>query len=99
MEHVMTQAEETKEDTLPPATATIEDAGTARKRIKLEIPAERIKGKLEEAFGELQRDAVMPGFRRGRAPKRLIEKRFGGDLRGTVKQQIIAEAYQKAIED
>ena len=97
----MTQVEEVKEeqDNLPPATATIEEAGAARKRIKIEIPEGRIKGKLEEAFGELQRDAVLPGFRRGRAPKRLIEKRFGGDLRNTVKQQLVAEAYQKAVED
>ncbi len=93
----MTEVAET-EDTLPQATSTIEDAGAARKRIKIEIPAERIKGKLDEAFGELQRDAVLPGFRRGRAPKRLIEKRFGGDLRNTVKQQLVAEAYEKAIE-
>jgi trigger factor len=97
-ERPMTQVEETTEDTLPPATSTIEDAGAARKRIKIEIPAERIRGKLDEAFGELQRDAVLPGFRRGRAPKRLIEKRFGGDLRNTVKQQLVAEAYEKAIE-
>jgi trigger factor len=95
----MTQVDETTDDKLPPSTATVEDAGTARKRVKLEIPAERIQGKLEEAFGELQRDAVLPGFRRGRAPKRLIEKRFGGDMRGTVKQQLVSEAYQKAIED
>ncbi len=94
----MTQVEETTEDKFPLATSTIEDAGAARKRIKIEIPAERIKGKLDEAFGELQRDAVLPGFRRGRAPKRLIEKRFGGDLRNTVKQQLVAEAYEKAVE-
>ncbi len=94
----MTQVEE-KQDNLPLSTSTIEEAGAARKRIKIDIPAERIKGKLDEAFGELQRDAVMPGFRRGRAPKRLIEKRFGGDLRNTVKQQLVAEAYEKAVED
>ena len=97
----MTQVEQVEEekDTLPPATATIEEAGAARKRIKIEIPEERIKGKLNEAFGELQRDAVLPGFRRGRAPKRLIEKRFGGDMRNTVKQQLVAEAYEKAVEN
>jgi trigger factor len=87
------------EDQFPQSTATIEDVGSTKKRIKLEIPGERIKGKLDEAFGELTRDAVLPGFRRGRAPKRLLEKRFGGDLRNTVKQQVVAEAYQKAIED
>ena len=95
----MTEVEETVEDKLPNATSTIEDAGAARKRIKVEIPAERIKGKLDEAYGELQRDAVLPGFRRGRAPKRLLEKRFGSDLRNTVKQQLVAEAYQAAIEE
>jgi trigger factor len=99
----MSQVEETKteetKDELPQATATIEEAGAARKRIKLDIPGERIQGKLKEAFGELQHDAVMPGFRRGRAPKRLIEKRFGQDIRNTVKQQVVAEAYEKAIED
>jgi trigger factor len=87
-----------EQDSLPPATATIEDAGAARKRIKIEIPEARIKGKLENAFGELQKDAVLPGFRRGRAPKRLLEKRFGGDMRNTVKQQLVAEAYEQAIE-
>jgi trigger factor len=86
-------------DDLPAATATIEEAGAARKRIKIEIPEARIKGKLEGAFGELQKDAVLPGFRRGRAPKRLLEKRFGPDMRNTVKQQLVAEAYEKAIED
>jgi trigger factor len=94
-----TKPEETTEDTLPKATATIEEAGAARKRIKIEIPGERIQAKLKEAFGELQHDAVLPGFRRGRAPKRLIEKRFGGSIRETVKQQVVAEAYEKAIED
>jgi len=47
----------------------------------------------------LQRDAVIQGFRRGRAPRRLIEKRFGANIRDTVKQQVVAEAYQKAIAD
>ena len=91
--------EEKKEDLLPPAIVTIEDAGAARKKIKLEIPQERIAAKLTDSFGEFQKDAVLPGFRRGRAPKRLIEKRFGSDLKNTVKQQVVAEAYEKAIAD
>ena len=92
-------AAEEKKDDLPPAIITIEEAGAARKKIKMEIPAERIKAKMEESFNDLQRDAVIQGFRRGRAPRRLIEKRFGSNIRDTVKQQVIAEAYQKAIED
>ncbi|MCL2648340.1 MAG: trigger factor [Phycisphaerales bacterium] len=90
---------EVEEDKLPKSTVTIEEAGAARKKVNVVIPEERIKGKLEEAYNELQRDAVLPGFRRGRAPKRLIEKRFGTDLKNTVKQQLVAEAYTAAVED
>ena len=86
------------EDNLPESTAVVEDVGAARKRLKLTIPPERIQAKLKEAYDELQRDAVLPGFRRGRAPQRLLEKRFGESLRGTVKTQIVAEAYEKAVE-
>jgi trigger factor len=92
-------AAEEKKDDLPQAVITISDAGAARKKIKMEVPAARIAAKLEESFKELAHDAVIQGFRRGRAPRRLIEKRFGGDIRNTVKQQVIAEAYQKALED
>src|ERR1041385_4866633 len=88
---IETQQPEEKEDNLPKATAVIEEAGAARKRIKLDIPAERIEGKLQEAFAFLQHDAVLPGFRKGRAPKRLIEKRFGMDIRNSIKQQLVAE--------
>lgn len=95
----MTETQETKQDNLPPFIATVEDAGAARKRVKLEIPAERIQAKIESSYQELQKDAVLPGFRRGRAPKRLLEKRFGPDLKNTVKAQLVAEAFEKAVED
>jgi len=85
-------------DTLPPNVVAIEEAGAARKRIKITVSAERIADKFKTAFDELKKDAVLPGFRRGRAPKRLLEKRFGEDLKQTVKGQVVAEAYEKAVE-
>jgi trigger factor len=92
-------AEEKEEDKLPQAVIVIEEAGAARKKIKMVIPAERIAAKLEEGFKDLQRDAVIQGFRRGRAPRRLVEKRFGTEIRNSVKQQVVGEAYQKALEE
>ena len=89
------------EDNLPPVNVKIEEAGAAQQLpAPSDIPLRAALGaKLDEAFKELQHDAVMPGFRRGRAPKRLIEKRFGENIRNTVKQQVVAEAYEKAIEE
>ncbi len=78
---------------------TVEDAGPARKTITIEVPESRIKDKIEETYGTLRDDAVLPGFRKGRAPRRLLEKRFAESIRDDVKQRILAESYQQALED
>jgi len=83
----------------PEQEVTVEDAGPARKKVTIEIPESRIKAKIEEGFSRLQNDSAIPGFRRGRAPQRLIEKRFGDSIRDDVKGQLLSEAYSQALED
>ncbi len=80
-------------------TVKIEDAGPARKKISIDVPATRIATKLSENFTQLQEEATVPGFRRGRAPQRLLEKRFGTEVRGEVKTQIMAESFQQVVEE
>ena len=43
-------------------TVTLEDAGPAQKKITIEIPESRIKEKIEDSYGSLRDDAVLPGF-------------------------------------
>ncbi|GAI67036.1 unnamed protein product, partial [marine sediment metagenome] len=43
--------------------------------------------------------AVVPGFRRGRAPRRLLEARFGEAVREQVKEELITRSYQEALEE
>lgn len=83
----------------PEQKVTVEDAGPARKRLIIELPEERIKAKIESTYDNLRDDAVIPGFRRGRAPRRLIERRFGESVSADVKGTLISEAYSQAIED
>jgi len=40
----------------------------------------------------------VPGFRKGRAPRRLLEKRFGGEVSDTLVQQLVSTGYMAAIE-
>ena len=56
---------------------TIEDAGTCKKKVSIEIPREKIDYTTETQYKELGKEAIIPGFRKGRAPRRLLEKRFG----------------------
>lgn len=77
---------------------TVQDAGPCRKKITIVIPAEAVDGSMQEAFATVAHEAALPGFRKGRAPKRLIEKRFGGYVRNEARGRLVSQAYQEAIE-
>jgi trigger factor len=81
-----------------PFQITCEDAGPARKRITITIPAEHIADKLEDAMGALAGNAQLPGFRKGHAPKALLERRFGTAVRDETRGQLLSEAYAAALE-
>ena len=78
---------------------SIEETGPASKRLKIEIPAKVVSEKLAESLDSLALEAELPGFRKGRAPKRLVERRFGQAVRKEAMNQIIATAYSEAIEE
>jgi trigger factor len=80
-------------------TVTIEDAGPCRKKVIIEIPEEAIKNATEEQYETLRKDALVPGFRKGRAPRRLLEKRFGKETTEQIKLKLIADASDSAIKD
>lgn len=80
-------------------TVTIEDVGPCKKKISVEVPAEKIKKITDEQYSELSKQAVVPGFRKGRAPRRLLEKRFGKETSEQIKLTLLADASDKAIKD
>ncbi len=61
----------------PKNMVTIEEAGPCKKKVSIEIPEEAIKMATDEQYKTLRKEALLPGFRKGRAPRRLLEKRFG----------------------
>jgi len=77
----------------------IEDAGPAKKRLTITIPPEAISERIEQSMATLRSEAAIPGFRKGRAPKALIQKRFGSAIKDETRNQIVADAYSKAIEE
>ncbi len=75
----------------------IEDTGPCKKKVEIEVPQENIKKKLDEQFRQIAKDTVIPGFRKGRAPMRLVIKRFGENVNEQVKLQILAESSEDAL--
>jgi trigger factor len=82
-----------------PNDVKIEDIGPARKKITITVPAESVTAKLEETLVTMTSEAALPGFRKGRAPRALLEKRFGSTMKQETKNQLIGQAYTTAIEE
>jgi trigger factor len=83
----------------PKNTVTIEEAGPCRKKVVIEIPEEAIKNATDKQYEDLRKEALVPGFRKGRAPRRLVEKRFGKEVTEQVKLKLLADASESAIKD
>ncbi len=94
-----TEAPETKEKDEIRNIVEISDAGPCKKKISIEIPAEKVAKAIDAQYEELRRDAVIPGFRKGRAPRRLLEKRFGKEANEQVKLKLMMDASEAAIKD
>lgn len=78
---------------------TVEEAGPCRKKVTIEVPEEAVKDAIDEQYRDLRKEAVVPGFRKGRAPRELLEKRFGKETTEQVKLKLLAEASGSAIKD
>ena len=77
---------------------SVEDVGPCRKRLRIELPAERVQ---KEYAGRLDRYtalAELPGFRKGRAPRAVVERRFSRNLADETREQLIREGYREAVE-
>lgn len=78
---------------------TITDAGPCTKKVAIEIPAETVSEQLGNSIDTLMTEAALPGFRKGHAPKRLIERKFGSSIKTEAKNQLVASAVSKAFDE
>ncbi|HEX8201295.1 MAG TPA: trigger factor [Isosphaeraceae bacterium] len=77
----------------------ITDAGPCKKHLKVAIPRADIERQVEESFGTFKREAVVPGFRPGRAPRGLVERRFRKEIAGQVKSSLLMACLEQLDED
>jgi len=77
----------------------IENPGGCKRIIRAEVPAEVISEKLAEGFRDINKQVQMPGFRKGKAPRGVLEKRFGKDIANDIKQTLADEVLKKAVDE
>ncbi len=79
-------------------TVQTEDLGGLRMKLTVTVPRETIEGRMSKEFAELKREAAVPGFRKGHAPIKLVEKRFASDVGQQLKSQMFGSGYLAAVE-
>jgi trigger factor len=77
----------------------IEEISTTKKRLKIEIPAERVKEEIQKVLKDIQKKAKIPGFRPGKAPISIIEKKFGKEAESEVLEKLVSQSYDNAIKE
>ncbi|MEW6214357.1 MAG: trigger factor [Nitrospirota bacterium] len=78
---------------------TIEDISPTKKRFRIEIPSDIIEKEIKDSLEKLRQEVKIPGFRPGRAPINLIEKRFGKGVEAEVLERVIPEFYSRALKE
>ena len=78
---------------------TVEDISATKKRLRIEIPAEVIEKEIQDSLEKLRRKTTIPGFRTGKAPVDLIEKRFGKEVESDVLERLIPQGYVDALRE
>src|SRR5690606_58221 len=79
--------------------ATAEKLENNKVALTIEIEAEKVDAALDRAYRKLARDMTIPGFRKGRAPRKVIEARLGKQaLYDEALEELIPAAYFQAIE-
>ncbi|NCO67017.1 MAG: trigger factor [Nitrospirae bacterium] len=78
---------------------SVEDISTTKKRLRIEIPSDVIEKEIGDSIEKVRQKAKIPGFRPGRTPVNIIEKRFGKEVEAEVLDKIIPEYYSKALKE
>ena len=72
---------------------------TCKRELELEIPAENVKKATEKISRDLARVARIPGFRPGKAPVTLIQRRFAEEIKGEVLDSLLPDVLSQSLQE
>jgi trigger factor len=67
--------------------------------LDVECPSKVVDEALRSAYRKIVRQVTIPGFRRGKAPRSLVQRYYGAELFDEAVQQALPQEYIKAVEE
>lgn len=77
----------------------IEEINQVSRKVRVEVPAQRVSERLDKAYQDLKKTAQLRGFRPGRAPRSILERYFGEQVREKVGSEIIEETFGEVLRE
>ena len=76
---------------------SVESLGNLERRMTFSLPADRLEAQVGGRLREISRGAKIKGFRPGKVPAKVIEQRFGAQVRAEVLDGLLREGFSNAI--
>jgi trigger factor len=67
--------------------------------LRVELEPERVEREWQTVAKQFQKQARLPGYRPGKAPQALVDKKFNADIREETQSKLLREALNEAIEE
>ena len=76
---------------------SLENTASLERRMTVSLPADRLDGVVGNRLREIARTANLKGFRPGRIPAKVIEQRFGAQVRSEAFGELVRETFEEAL--
>ena len=76
---------------------SVKDTGSCRKTMTIEIPADKISEERADTLKAYLKHANIPGFRKGKAPKHVVAKKFEKEINQELQERVLPKYYHEAL--
>ena len=78
-------------------TVSVETTQGLERRLSITVPADQVDEQVKKELREIAKNQRMDGFRKGKVPASIIQKRFGLSVRQDIASRIMQQKYIEAI--
>ena len=76
---------------------SVESTQGLERRMKVEVPAERVESEIDKRLKEMSRRAKIKGFRPGKAPLKVLRQQYGAQVREDVVSEFVRSSWVEAV--
>lgn len=77
---------------------SVENVGKLERKVTVRIPADSYESQVKSRIAEVGKTVRLKGFRPGKVPTKVVEQRFGAQIRGEAMNELVRTSFQQAVD-